>query len=50
MMGPNGLNDLAPETNDPYAEGEQDDADSPANNLTALAKLRKGIVRIKYAI
>ncbi|KAF9920451.1 hypothetical protein BGZ67_001265, partial [Mortierella alpina] len=49
ILGPNGLNDLPPKTNDPY-EDEQDEAETPAKAMTALAKLRKGVVRIRYSV
>ncbi|KAG9319109.1 hypothetical protein KVV02_004693, partial [Mortierella alpina] len=47
IMGPNGLNDLAPETNDPYVDLDQGEADRPAQGMTALAKVRRGVVHIR---
>ena len=47
-MGPNGLNDLAPEGNDLYADLNQAQADTPGRAMSALAKLRKGVVHIRY--
>ncbi|KAI9238880.1 MAG: hypothetical protein BYD32DRAFT_435365 [Podila humilis] len=49
-MGPNGLNDLAPETNDPYVDLDQGKADTVGRGMTALSKVCKGVVLIRNEV
>jgi len=52
ILGPSGLNAWAPENNDIYDMANEDEEDTAVevtvSPQTALAKLRKGIVKIRY--